>query len=86
MLGNALGVLAVVKKRRTLLVLDGTRIHIDNVEQLGAFLEIEVPVKDDEAATEQRMTWLLGQLGLGWDACIRASYLDLMLSTEETRA
>ncbi len=76
----------MVKKRRTLLVLDGTRIHIDNVETLGAFLEIEVPVKDDEAVAEQRMTWLMGELGLDWDACIRASYLDLTLSTEETRA
>ncbi len=85
-LGDALGVLAVVKKRRTLLVLDGTRVHIDNVETLGAFLEIEVPVKDDEAVAEQRMAWLLGELGLDWDDCIRASYLDLTLSTEETRA
>lgn len=85
-LGHALGVVAVVKKRRTLLVLDGARIHLDNVDGLGAFVEIEVPVKDDEAASEQRMTWLMSELGLDWDGCIRASYLDMALSMEETRA
>jgi predicted adenylyl cyclase CyaB len=85
-LGDALGVLATVKKRRTLLVLDGTRVHLDNVEGLGAFLEIEVPVKQDEAAAQQRMSWLLAELGLQWRDCIRASYLDLMLAPQETKA
>jgi adenylate cyclase class IV len=46
-----LGVLAVVKKRRTLLSLDATRIHLDNVDGLGDFIEFEVPVTgDDDAA------------------------------------
>jgi predicted adenylyl cyclase CyaB len=85
-LSDALGVLAVVKKRRTLLVLDGARIHLDNVEGQGAFLEIEVPVHGDEAAAERRMAWLMAELGLDWDSCIRASYLDLTLSAEETKA
>jgi adenylate cyclase class IV len=43
LLSHALGVQAVVKKRRTLLSLDATRIHLDNVEGLGNFLELEVP-------------------------------------------
>jgi adenylate cyclase class IV len=48
---SALGVLAVVKKRRTLLSLDATRIHLDNVDGLGDFIEFEVPVTgDDDAA------------------------------------
>ena len=34
----ALGVLAVVRKRRTLLLLDSLRIHLDNVEELGQFI------------------------------------------------
>jgi predicted adenylyl cyclase CyaB len=79
-LSGALGVLAAVKKRRTLLVLDGTRLHLDNVEALGAFMEIEEPVKDgDDAKARERLDWLLGELGLTWDECIRASYLDLAL-------
>ena len=77
-LGRALGVRAVVHKRRTLVLLDTTRIHFDNVEGLGQFLEIEVPVKDDEAAAEGRLNSLIAGLGLTWSDCIRRSYVDLV--------
>ena len=81
-LAGALGVLATVRKRRTLLVLDGTRLHLDNVEALGAFMEIEAPVRDSDAVkARERLDWLLGELGLEWDECIRASYLDLILES-----
>ncbi len=81
LLAAALGVLATVKKRRTLLVLDGTRVHLDNVEGLGAFMEIEVPVRDGDAPARERLQWLLGELGLSWEECIRASYLDLTIGS-----
>jgi len=76
LLAASLGVLATVRKRRTLLVLDGTRVHLDNVEGLGAFMEIEVHVQDGDDAARERLDWLLRKLGMGWDDCIRASYLD----------
>jgi predicted adenylyl cyclase CyaB len=80
LLGHALGVLAVVRKRRTLLLMDTTRIHLDNVESLGDFLEIEVPVKDgEEDAAKQRFEALVAGLGYGPADSIRASYLDLVL-------
>jgi predicted adenylyl cyclase CyaB len=80
-LSRALGVAAVVRKRRTLLLLDTTRIHIDNVEGLGNFLEIEAPVKpdSDEVTASRQLDELLAHLGFGWLDCIRASYLDLTL-------
>ncbi len=76
--GRALGLKAVVHKRRTLVLLDTTRIHFDNVEGLGHFLEIEVPVLDDEPASERRLNALISGLGLRWADCIRKSYLDLL--------
>ena len=79
LLAAALGVIAVVKKRRTLLVLDATRIHLDNVEGLGNFLELEVPVHEDDAAASERLDRILVELGLDWQRCIRASYLDLII-------
>jgi predicted adenylyl cyclase CyaB len=82
LLGAALGEVAVVRKRRTLLVLDGARIHLDNVKGLGAFLELEVPVHEDDAPARERLDWLLEALGLGWRQCIRASYLDLATETK----
>ena len=79
LLVGALGVIATVKKRRTLLVLDGIRIHLDNVEDLGHFLEIEVPVTDDgDVHARQRMDDLLTRLELTREQGIRASYLDLV--------
>jgi predicted adenylyl cyclase CyaB len=82
LLSAALETLAVVKKRRTLLVLDGIRIHFDNVEELGHFLELEVPVQEDDTPARDKLNWLLGELGLTWEQCIRASYLDLVIETK----
>lgn len=81
-LTNALGVLTVVRKRRTLVHVDTARVHLDNVERLGSFVEIEVPVTDaqDEAAAKERIDSLIAALGLSWPGCIRESYLDLMLA------
>jgi len=85
-LTRALGVIAVVRKRRTLVTLDTTRIHLDNVEQLGSFLEIEVIVGGDEAAAKARFDSLLAGLGYTPADGIRASYLDLLLELQgETR-
>ncbi|HWO74038.1 MAG TPA: class IV adenylate cyclase [Dehalococcoidia bacterium] len=82
----ALGVLAVVRKRRTLLLLDSTRLHLDNVEGLGSFFEIEVPVRDGEQAAQAEIDRLLAAFGLDWNACLRASYLDLALQAREPQA
>ena len=81
LLSAALGVLTVIKKHRTLLVLDGARIHLDNVEGLGDFLELEVPVQGEDAPASLTINWLLDELGLNWSRCIRASYLDLAVET-----
>ena len=81
LLSAALGVLAVVRKRRTLLLLDSLRIHLDNVEGLGQFIEIEAPVRPeaDEVAVCLELDSLIKALGFEWEDCIRASYLDLKL-------
>jgi predicted adenylyl cyclase CyaB len=85
-LSHALGVLATVKKRRTLLVLDSTRIHLDNVEGLGSFIELETPVRQDEAEAQVRIDALVSALGFDWNDCVRASYLDLVLEQQEAPA
>lgn len=79
LLAAALGVLAVVRKRRTLLVLDSVRVHLDNVEGVGTFMEIEVPVRDGEAGAAMKLHSLLAGMGFVLDDGIRASYLDLVL-------
>ena len=41
-LGQALGVKGVVRKRRMLYMIGQTRVHMDQVEGLGDFMELEV--------------------------------------------
>ncbi|HVY95749.1 MAG TPA: class IV adenylate cyclase [Solirubrobacterales bacterium] len=45
-LSETLGVRAVVAKRRHLYLWEGVRIHLDEVEGLGTFVEFEAPVRD----------------------------------------
>ena len=73
------GVLAEVIKRRELWRRRGVRIHIDEVEDLGTFVELEAVVGDigsvEEA--ERRCRRLMGSLGIGSGEVIGCSYADL---------
>ncbi len=81
-LSSALGVLVVVKKKRELFLFEGTRIHIDDVEGLGCFLEFEVPVHDEQDATRQ-MKFLRERFAIREDSIFTPSYSDLILAKTE---
>ena len=49
-LSNALGVRAVVRKQRVVHMVGRTRIHLDRVEDLGEFIELEVVLEPEEPA------------------------------------
>lgn len=49
-LARALGISGRVIKQRTLLLAGRTRMHLDQVDGLGDFLELEVVLADDESA------------------------------------
>jgi predicted adenylyl cyclase CyaB len=81
-LSASLGVLTEVSKTRESYLLGHTKIHLDQVEKLGAFVEIEIPHPDgtDEAVLQEechRMTRLLGLREA--DFCA-VSYSDLRQS------
>jgi predicted adenylyl cyclase CyaB len=77
-LGAALGVRAVVKKRRRLLMSGNIRLHFDEVESLGTFVEFEAVLGDGdtEAQSIERIARWRSVLGLS-DAVSR-SYVDLL--------
>lgn len=81
-LASALGVRAIVRKRRELFLLDETRIHLDDVEDLGTYLEFEIPVRDQEEAASQ-MKFLREQFGIDAGSIFTGSYSDLILAKTE---
>jgi homotetrameric cytidine deaminase len=77
-LDAAYGTLVVVEKRRRLLLWEGVRIHLDDVNGLGAFVELEAPEDGDQAAKVERLT---EALAIGEP--IPGSYSDLLLEGPE---
>lgn len=54
LLGEVLGVERVVDKQREIFLLDNVRVHLDEVKDLGSFLEFEAVYKDDSPAAAAR--------------------------------
>jgi len=79
-LAAAHGVRAVVSKTRTLLMAGRTRIHLDEVEGLGDFLELEVVLEEgeSEAAGIAEAEALLQRLGIAEGDLIDRAYVDLL--------
>ncbi len=76
----ALGARGVVRKRRLLYLVGATRIHLDEVEGLGAFLELEVVLAADqpEAEGEVIARHFLAELGIRDEDRVAAAYIDLL--------
>jgi len=80
LLAAALGVAGTVVKRRTVYRVGRTRIHFDEVRDLGAFLELEVELASGEAAEGgvQEARRLMTLLDIGADSLIAGAYVDLL--------
>jgi predicted adenylyl cyclase CyaB len=67
-----------VRKRRVLFLVGRTRIHLDTVEGLGEFLELEVVLRDGESAAEgvAEAHRIMAELGVGTQQLIRGAYVD----------
>jgi len=72
--------LVVVRKQREVLLLDNVRVHLDLVESLGSFLELEAVVdsQHDEARCHAQVATIMRGLGLHDADLIRASYAELL--------
>jgi predicted adenylyl cyclase CyaB len=76
-----LGVHRVVRKEREIYLWENVRIHLDRVEGLGCFLELEA-VFDGSAAAEAlqrpRVDYLMKELGIERDDLLDTSYEALL--------
>jgi adenylate cyclase class IV len=70
--------IATVKKRRVLLLLDNVRIHLDTVDGLGTFVELEAVLDDrhDGATCTSQVERLVEELGLHDQ--VRSSYGEMV--------
>ena len=86
-LGRVLAVRGVVRKEREVLLIGQTRVHLDSVEGLGTFVELEVVLGDGESAEhgEHVARDLLRTLQIPEDDLIPEAYVDLLAPLDDAQ-
>lgn len=79
-LSLAYGVAGRVIKKRTLFLVGRTRVHLDQVLELGDFLELEVVLRDHETPDIgiKEAHEIMSQLGIGSGQLVEGAYIDLL--------
>ena len=79
LLDRMLGPRACVRKRREVWLYKNARIHLDTVEGLGRFIEIEVVVTGGMPQARALMAQLRKVLGIGDEGLIAGSYAEFKI-------
>jgi adenylate cyclase class 2 len=82
MLTQALGIKAIVRKRRKIYFIDNVKFHLDEVDGLGEFIEVEAIDKTGELGIEkleQQCNTYLSLLQVQHADLVDCSYSDLLL-------
>ena len=79
-LAAAWGTLVVVEKRREIYLYHNVRIHLDEVAELGVFIEFEAVLGSgvDDAAGRAQVAWLQGEFQIAPTDLLEGSYSDLL--------
>ena len=79
-LTSSLGVRGVIKKQRTLYKIGLTRIHFDQVEGLGNFIELEFVMQDNISKNEalQTIENLMEKLEIQDNHLVNTAYIDMI--------
>ena len=82
-LARACGLRGRVVKRRWLCMVGATRIHLDRVQGLGDFMELEVVLREGQSDAEGAAVAeaLMRELGLANAERLAGAYLDLLAAT-----
>jgi predicted adenylyl cyclase CyaB len=80
LLAQALTTRGIVSKERHVYLVGRTRIHLDRVDGLGDFIELEVLLgqDDDEAGGEKEAHAMFAQLGVAQTDLVPSAYVDLL--------
>jgi predicted adenylyl cyclase CyaB len=76
----ALGVRGVVRKVRSLYLIGQTRLHLDDVDGLGQFMELEVVLRPGQSEAEGMAiaNRLMAELGVEEADLLEGAYMDLL--------
>ena len=76
----AYGIRGVVKKTRYLYMVGQTRVHVDDVEGLGQFMELEVVMQAGQSDVQGQAIaeGLMTSLGIEREDLIEGAYMDMM--------
>jgi adenylate cyclase class IV len=79
-LASVLPVRGVVRKRREVFIIGRTRVHLDEVDGLGTFLELEAVMEPGESLDVARrdVDDLMGHLGVAPLDLVAGAYIDLI--------
>jgi len=79
----ACGIRGIVRKTRYLYLVDQTRVHLDDVEGLGQFMELEVVMREgqSEAVGQLIAEGLMAALGVERSDLLESAYMDLLESS-----
>jgi predicted adenylyl cyclase CyaB len=82
LLTKAMGVKIVVKKRREIYYIENVKFHLDSLEGLGNFVEIEAGNKTHPVSLEelhQQCDYYIKEFGIKDEDLIDKSYSDMLL-------
>ena len=79
-LERAYGIRGVVRKKRYLYLIGQTRLHLDDVEGLGQFVELEVVLREGQSDAEGQAIaeGLMTALGVERTTLLEGAYIDLL--------
>lgn len=80
LIGKILGIKGEVRKKRQIYLFENVRIHLDEVEQLGNFMELEAVINDEKTIDENRekTQWLLNYFQITDEQLVEVAYMDLL--------
>ena len=87
-LAASLGIIGRVRKHRTLYLVGKTRVHLDEVEELGTYMELEVVLGAGESTKEgeEIARALMDELDIDPSDLVRGAYVDLINAAEKAEA
>lgn len=79
-LSMAYGVRGCVRKTRHLYLVGQTRVHLDDVEGLGQFVELEVVLREGQSDAEGQAVAenLMRELGVRAEDLLQGAYVDML--------